>query len=261
MLRKTFSRFHGALTLSAALVLTMASACSQAPDSDDATVGDAQAVPETQANANEVAVNTEASLIEWVGTKVTGSHNGTLHISEGALDLADGGIAGGSFTIDMNSLAVSDGAGEKLRGHLASGDFFNIAEFPTATFVLTGAEAFEGEVEDEEVEAISQYKVADPTHTISGNLTMLGVTKGISFPAKVTLTEGGVDAMAKFNINRKDWGVNYAGKKDDLIRDDVHLGIHLVAGDAHSDDSDHHEGDGHDHSDEAHADADHGEGH
>ncbi len=255
MLRNPLSRRQGALFLSTALVLSLASACSQAPDSDKAEVGDAQEVPEAQADAATMAVNTDASVIEWVGTKVTGRHNGTFQLADGSLEMdQDGNLVGGSFTIDMNSLKVTDEAGDKLRGHLASPDFFNLEEHPEATFVLTGAAPFEGETENEEVEEISEYKVSDPTHTISGNLTMVGVTKGISFPAKVMVMENGLEAKAKFNINRKEWDINYAGKPDDLIRDDVHLGIHLVAGEAepmaHAGEGDHAAGDdhsGHDH--------------
>lgn len=241
------------LAIAPAALLLLAAGCAQAPDSDQATVEDAQDVQEV-AEATTVSVNTDASAIEWVGTKVTGRHNGSLALSEGALELADGGLVGGSFTIDMNSLTVLDDAGEKLQGHLMSPDFFNVAEHPTASFVITGVEALEAApANGEEVPEISQYKVTDPTHTISGNLTMVGVTKGISFPAKVRIDGNDVEATAKFNINRKDWGINYAGKPDDLIRDDVHLGLMVTtkAGDMameeHADHGDHGDHDGHGH--------------
>jgi polyisoprenoid-binding protein YceI len=245
----TITRF----AIAPAALLVLAAGCAQAPDSDQATVGDAQDVQQV-AEATTVSVNTDASTIEWVGTKVTGRHNGSLALSEGTLELADGGLVGGTFTIDMNSLTVLDDAGERLQGHLMSPDFFNVAENPTATFVITGAEAIEtASADEEEVPEISQYKVTDPTHTISGNLTMVGVTKGISFPAKVSVDGSDVEATAKFNINRKDWNINYAGKPDDLIRDDVHLGLMLTtkAGDMamedHGDHGDHGDHEGHDH--------------
>jgi hypothetical protein len=58
---------------------------------------------------------------------------------------------------------------------------------------------------------------------------MKGITKNIEFPARITTSGNTVDAIAKFNINRKDWNIVYAGQPDDLIRDDVHLGIAIKA--------------------------------
>ena len=247
MMIKTSTIFP-ALGIAATL---LAAGCAQAPDSDQATVGDAQAVVENT-TASAVAINTTNSRIEWVGTKVTGRHNGSFAISEGSLDMAEGQLVGGNFTIDMQSLTVTDeGGGANLQGHLMSPDFFHVAENPTADFMVTGIEAIESaDADTEEVPEISAYRVADPTHLISGNLTMVGITKGISFPAKVTMDGSDLTAMAKFNINRKDWGINYAGKPDDLIRDDVHMGIHITTKgetamvDDHSD-HDHAEGEGH----------------
>jgi polyisoprenoid-binding protein YceI len=64
---------------------------------------------------------------------------------------------------------------------------------------------------------------------ISGNLTLKGVTKNIEFPARITVSGNAAEAIAKFNIDRKEWGIVYAGKPDDLIRDAVHLGISIKA--------------------------------
>ena len=77
--------------------------------------------------------------------------------------------------------------------------------------------------------SISEYKVTDPTHTISGNLTIKGITKNVTFPAKVSVTNNSVDALAKFNVDRTQWNVVYPGKTDDLIRNDIHFGIKVKA--------------------------------
>jgi len=103
----------------------------------------------------------------------------------------------------------------KLEGHLKSPDFFDVANFPEATFEITsvtaGAEA--------------------GTATISGNLTMRGVTKNITFPATVTeATETSVKASADFNVLREDWGLVYKGMADDLISKEFNLKVELVAG-------------------------------
>ena len=121
----------------------------------------------------------------------------------------------------------------KLTGHLKSADFFDVEKNPEGMFELTAVEKYSGaavkDSTDARQEQISKYKVTDPTHTVSGNLTLKGVTKNISFPARITVSGNSVEAIAKFNFNRKDWNIVYAGKPDDLIRDNVHLGISIKA--------------------------------
>ena len=64
---------------------------------------------------------------------------------------------------------------------------------------------------------------------MSGNLTLKGVTKNIEFPARITVSGNIAEAIAKFNIDRKEWGIVYPGQPDDLIRDQIHLGISIKA--------------------------------
>ena len=67
------------------------------------------------------------------------------------------------------------------------------------------------------------------THTVTGNLTLHGVTKSISFPAKVTVNESGLELTSEFALNRKDFGINYPGKANDLIRDEVVIKLAVKA--------------------------------
>ena len=218
------------------LALAVLAACSGAPESDEAQVGDAQEVQETSAEAATYNADLTASKVEWVGTKTTGRHNGTVNLSSGSLKVEGGNVVGGEFVMDMTSITDLDLEGEwkeKLEGHLKSGDFFKVDEFPTATFVLTGAEATSeviAENPEENTAEIDQYKVTNPTHMISGNLTIRGITRGITFPAKVTMTDNGVTAIAKFNINRKDWDLKWEYPPGEaVLNNTIHLGINLVA--------------------------------
>jgi len=216
-------------------VITFA-ACSNAPESDKAVTTDAKEVTATEGSS--LKLDTTASKIEWVATKVSGYHTGTINIKSGELKSTDSSLTGGEFVIDMPSLVVSGPSGSnaemdaKLTGHLKSGDFFDVEKNPEAKFVITEIQPFTGEVKDTtdpRQESIGKYKVANPTHTVSGNLTMKGVTKNISFPAQVTANSTGVEAVAKFNIDRTQWNIVYPGKPDDLIRNEIHLGIALKA--------------------------------
>jgi len=150
----------------------------------------------------------------------------------------NGALTAGRFTMDMANMVVtgpkgSDATGNtKLLGHLKSGDFFDVTAHPEATFELTGVQPFSGTVQDSvdaRQEDISEYRVANPTHTISGNLTIKGTTKNVQFPARVTVSGNQLDALAKFNIDRREWNITYPGQPDDLIRDEIHIGIAIKA--------------------------------
>lgn len=218
------------------LLFILAVACTSAPDADKATTTEAKDV--APATGTELNVDTNASKIEWIGTKVSGYHTGTIHVKSGVLRTIGDSVTGGNFILDMNSIVVSGPAGSKpkdnakLEGHLKSADFFDVAKNPEASFEITSVKPYTGTVTDSNdvrQESISKYKVANPTHLISGNLTIKGVTKNIEFPAQVTVGANSVDALAKFNIDRSKWNIVYPGKPDDLIRNEIHLGIALKA--------------------------------
>jgi polyisoprenoid-binding protein YceI len=222
----------------AALVL---GACSSAPESDKAQVGEKKEEKAISEGAHTLQVDTDQSIVEWVGTKTTGRHHGSINIQSGQLALENGEIAGGKFIMDITSLTVLDEGmddedRQKLTGHLKSGDFFKAEEYPTARFVITSAERTKSqtikEENDPKQEDISAYKISRPTHTITGNLTMRDSTKSISFPAKVTIDNGKITGKAKFNINRKEWGMKWEYPPGEVVLNNtVHLGIKLVATD------------------------------
>lgn len=186
------------------------------PDGEKAETTDSAEV--AAAEGTEVALNIAASKIIWTGSKVSGSHTGDVALKSGSLTVNGGKITGGNFVADLNTINDTDMQGEfkgKLEGHLKSPDFFDVAQFPEAKFEITGV-----------IEGAEAGKV-----TISGNLTMRGVTKNITFPATVTeATETSVKASADFNVLREDWGLVYTGMADDLISKEFNLKIELVAG-------------------------------
>ena len=176
-----------------------------------------------EATAVTFNTNTESSMIEWKGFKPTGSHNGTISISEGSVSVNNGAIESGNFTIDMSSIVVTDIPAEeegnaKLRGHLTSADFFDVEKFPTAKFEVTGISTVEGKT------------------MLSGNLTMKEKTNNISIPV-TTAMEGDIMKLTSetFTIDRSKWNVQYGSKSffdnlgDSFINDDIELKVTLVA--------------------------------
>jgi polyisoprenoid-binding protein YceI len=162
------------------------------------------------APARTYAVTPDNSSIEFIGSKVTGSHKGGFKRFDGEVAVVDGHLAntGNKVVIQMDSIFTDT---DRLTGHLKTPDFFNVAQIPTATF-----------------ETIS---IADQgTNTlVTGNLTLHGVTKQIQFPAEVHVSDDVVNLMAEFAINRFDFDVKYAGKADDLVRKEVVLKLNVKA--------------------------------
>ncbi len=161
--------------------------------------------------------------IQAVGSKVTGSHTIDFKKWRGGLELADGKPEGGKLQFEVQVADLECDAGnrnpytEKLEAHLKSPEFFDVAQFATAAFVST------------EIKAGGDPTAAGSTHTIKGNLTLRGKTKEVTFPATVAVAGKDVSAKTEFSINRKDFGIEYPGKPDDLIRDGVVLKIDLKA--------------------------------
>lgn len=164
-----------------------------------------------------VSLNKSASSIAWLAKKVTGEHNGTVGISAGALNVDGNKLIGGNFTIDLKTiknLDLTDPAyNQKFVGHISSGDFFEVEKFPTASFVIT--------------------KVAG--NQVTGNLTVKGITKSITFPAEIAVKGGKVTAKATITIDRTDFNIRYGSKKffesigDKAIFDDFALTVSLVS--------------------------------
>ena len=213
-------------------------ACTNAPESDEAKTTDAKTV-DTEKAGEVWQLNVADSKIDWVGTKVSGYHVGTVPLKRGEIYINNNEVTGGRFILDIANMEVSGpkgsdtAANRKLLGHLKSADFFDVEKNPEGAFELTNVKPYKGEAikdtTDQRQEEINKYKVTDATHTVSGNLTLKGVTKNIEFPARITVSGNTAEAIAKFNIDRKDWGIVYPGKPDDLIRDDIHLGISIKA--------------------------------
>jgi polyisoprenoid-binding protein YceI len=204
------SRIRSAFAITT-LTLALAACQSEIDDKTAATVDEPKApaadTTSTEASAGtQVAVSRETSRIEFVGAKVTRDHTGGFTDFSGSLSRVDGKPASVSFEIVMDSIFTDT---PKLTAHLKTADFFDVAQFPKASFKSSSiADAPAGSKPGE-------------THVVGGTLAMHGVEKAISFPVAVTNDATGVTAKAEFTINRQDWGVAYKGMPDDLVKDDV----------------------------------------
>ena len=192
-------------------LLLMVACTDPAADQSKAVTGAAtSASPQTTAAGEKYLVTPQNSKVQFVGSKVTGSHNGEFKQFTGKIDF--GGqpeTSTVSITIDMNSVSTD---ADKLTEHLKTPDFFDVAKFPQATFTSTQIKAG-GE--------------KGASHTVIGNFQLHGVTKSITFPATIGVTPDAITVQSTFAINRKDFGINFAGPTDNLIRDDVVLTLNI----------------------------------
>ena len=211
------------------LIVAVAMIVSCKPKGEKAVTGEAETVSAN--SGKEYTVDLANSTVLWEGAKVSGKHNGTIKLSEGTMVMSEGTLSGGSFTIDMNSIANLDLPEEKRGGlvnHLKGTvegketDFFNTPKFPTAKFEIT--------------KATKLMNNDDANYVVNGNLTLKDVTKSVSFRAMVSDNNGMVTVSTPpFTIDRTEWGIQYGSAKfidgigDKAILDEIGLQINLSA--------------------------------
>ena len=155
----------------------------------------------SSSSAENLKVDVAASTLNWKGYKPTGEHFGTVDITNGELNIAQGKLVGGSFTINMKSIVDKDMAADneynaKLVGHLSSADFFDVEKFPTASFEISNVSENAGKL------------------NVSGNLTVKGISKNITIPA--TLSNNGGTVVLKsetFKVDRTEFGITFKSTK------------------------------------------------
>jgi len=182
------------------------------------------AVAEDGKKATTYKVDASKSELKWNGKKVTGEHYGTINLKEGSFTLDGAKLTGGSFVADMNTIVVQDLTDKeyngKLVGHLKSDDFFAVEKHPTASFVVTKATP----------------KTAN-TYDVTGNLTIKGITKPVTFPVTVTPASNGASVKGTIVVDRSKYDMQFRSKSffdaatlgDKMVYDDFTIDVNLVA--------------------------------
>ncbi|MCS7004879.1 MAG: YceI family protein [Cytophagales bacterium] len=171
------------------------------------------------------AISKDESKVNWKGKKVTGEHYGTIGIEAGSVKLDSGRLSAGEITIDMKTIAVLDIPADKeengkLKKHLESADFFDVAKFPKSTLKLT---------------SVTQGNNSNE-YTAKGLLTIKGIEKEISFPLTIQAVENNVlSAKGTITIDRTLYNVKYGSGKffknlgDKLIDDNFEISFEIKA--------------------------------
>jgi len=170
-------------------------------------------------NEKYFIIDTKETVVAWKGSSVEGAHTGYVYISKGELMIENGQLMGGTVEVDMSTIEGDDHRSDNnLIKHLKDPDFFDVKKFPFSTIAITRVESTNNE-----------------NKTVTGNLTIKGITHPITFPARIEVKSGIVKANGKLVIDRTKWDVRYNSGKfydnlaDKTISDSIEFNIKIVA--------------------------------
>ena len=198
------------------IVIATVVACNN--PSSTTNTSEAEQAPTTTLEGKDYVIDSDSSTVFWKGSKPTGDiHVGTVKIKKGILKINDGTITGGQFTIDMNSILVTDEdmsekGKSKLKKHLTNDDFFETNNYPEATLEITSS----------------------TPDSLKANLEIKNITKSITIPYTLSQTNEKIMAGSSFSIDRTLWGVTYKSGSffknlaDRLIDDAIQFDIELI---------------------------------
>lgn len=175
----------------------------------------------TSVHGEKYIIDTKESIITWKGSMVLNAeeHIGYAHVSKGELMIEEGQLVGGTAEINLNTIEYKDKKNKNTPiNHLKSPDYFDVEKFPISTFAITKVASVSGK-----------------TMKVTGNLTIKGVTRRVTFPADMELENGIANANGKLTIDRTDWGIRYRSGKfydvlaDQVVSDEIEFNIKIVA--------------------------------
>jgi polyisoprenoid-binding protein YceI len=170
-------------------------------------------------NEKYFIIDTKETVVAWTGSLVHGKSTGYVYISKGELMIEKGQLIGGTVEVDMNTIEDKNhGSDNAMVNHLKSPDFFDVKQFPFSTIAITGVKSTNIE-----------------NKTVTGNLTIKGITHPVTFPAIIEVKSEMVKANGRLVIDRTNWDVRYRSGKfydnlaDKTISDSVEFNIEIVA--------------------------------
>jgi polyisoprenoid-binding protein YceI len=151
--------------------------------------------------AETLKITPECGVIEFVGSKVDDSHVGGFKKFSGTVKLVADDLSASRLTleIDTGSLWADN---PKLAAHLRNEDFFYVDMFPKALFRTTA-------IRKALPKDRKKLKLEDITHLLSGELTLLGVSKKIEVPVKMEVNEKVFHIVGAYTLDRTQFGMDY----------------------------------------------------
>ncbi len=188
------------------------------------------------------SIDTKQSVVIWKGSRLLGGWEGSTFLDDGTntgdVDIVKGELlidnrqlVGGAVEVDMNT--IENFVDQRSLNQLPA--FFDVKKFPVSTFAITKVET--GNDGNTKVPNDGSIRVNEGNIKVTGNLTMEGITKAVTFRAKMQFKDG-MDGTVEMNgtliIDRTEWGIDYGSEKHfyqsgDAILDDVKLLMKIVA--------------------------------
>lgn len=174
-----------------------------------------------------VELDLDESRVEWIGRNLLNHHRGSILLRGGWIELRDGRLSAGEVVADLTRMRCADLQGETahdvLIRHLESEDFFDVTNFPDATFVIDSAEKIEGAAD------------GAPNLEVTGQLGARGVIRPVRCELVTgTTPEGRLAAQGTLSLDRTDWGAIYGSGKffrglaGHLVNDLIEVAVRLV---------------------------------
>jgi polyisoprenoid-binding protein YceI len=166
-------------------------------------------------------VDVGRSEIGWVGKSIDDAHRGKIQLDSAVVEEQGGVVRAINVVADMRSISVEDitdpEGNREFVDHITNADFFEVDKYAKARFVSTNVE-----------------RVADGSYAVTGDLTIKGVTRPVSFTAKPAADGGSLQATLE--IDRTAYGIVYGSKgqvgseKDWFIHDAFTITVNLLYG-------------------------------
>ncbi len=196
------------------VAITILTSCNSKPAEEVATT-----TPEPTGSAANYSITADSSsFVNWKGVMLgVKEHTGKVFFKEGSISTIGTSLTGGSFTVDLTNIVATDtfynekaGFGKaKLISHLSSPDFFDVANFPTASFKIDSVTG----------------NSATGVFTVRGKSNVEKLTD-----ISIVETETGVTATGNLKFDRKKYDVKFdMPMKDMVISNDIELRVELVA--------------------------------
>jgi polyisoprenoid-binding protein YceI len=172
-------------------------------------------------NATEYGFDKAHSSVGFTVKHLLSKVSGSFTDYDGTINFDPKNPTAAKVKVTIQAKSISTGV-EKRDGHLRSPDFFDVAKFPTLTFVSTKVE-----------------KGADDSHfKVTGDLTIHGVTKSVVLDTEFGGTDNAMGAdivgfSATTKIDRRVFGLTWGEEmmstaKNLMVGNDVTINIEVA---------------------------------
>ncbi len=163
-------------------------------------------------------MDTVQSYLAWSCDK----HYGMVPLKSGQVRVVNQAVVAGNFVVNMDSLKDLDIdymlMRKTLHNTLKSAFFFDVANFPTAEFILDYAEP-----------------LGNNYFEVSGDLRVKDIVNCIHFKSKITFDEKTFSAVSDtFDVDRTQYGITIyspneaANDQSVVVSDEIHFVVHLT---------------------------------